>query len=450
MSSDTNVAGKKNKKSAHTTDTESAKRPKPTTPAADAEKPPLARDVKPSPQDNAAAIASKKSRKRAADFLSDDGELAANTSLEPSAATKNKKKKVGTVDPANNRASSAPKTKKSKRPARPSFTADGVNGVVEHSSQEKVETASTHKPVSTSLQAEAQRTADKELEEEFGFGSEDKEKEVGVEDAGEGEGGESDPGAALLAGFDSDTTDPAQDENLDLSRIPGLPKYKQTRKKLDRAKAQGKGGSPGTVYVGRIPHGFYEEQMREYFSQFGDITRLRLSRNKRTGASKHFAFIEFQSNEVAKIVAETMDNYLMFGHILKCKYAPQESLHPDLWKGANKKYRKIPRAKLEGERLAAPKTQAEWEKKVKKEQERREKKAQKMKAIGLEMPPSTLANPADIVQQRKLALAAPETPRQIELGSAPSKPKLDGDAETVVANKKKKKTNQSTRRPPDV
>lgn len=77
---------------------------------------------------------------------------------------------------------------------------------------------------------------------------------------------------------------------------------------------------PGVIYLGRIPHGFYEEQMKAYFGQFGTVSRLRLSRNKKTGASKHYAFIEFAEEEVAKIVAETMDNYLLYGHILKCKY----------------------------------------------------------------------------------------------------------------------------------
>ena len=38
---------------------------------------------------------------------------------------------------------------------------------------------------------------------------------------------------------------------------------------------------PGVVYVGHIPHGFFEEQMREYFSQFGTVTRLKLSRSKK-------------------------------------------------------------------------------------------------------------------------------------------------------------------------
>ena len=34
------------------------------------------------------------------------------------------------------------------------------------------------------------------------------------------------------------------------------------------------------IYLGRIPHGFYEDEMRKYFSQFGEVKNLRLSRNK--------------------------------------------------------------------------------------------------------------------------------------------------------------------------
>ena len=35
------------------------------------------------------------------------------------------------------------------------------------------------------------------------------------------------------------------------------------------------------IFLGRIPHGFHEEQMKSYFAQFGEVTRLRLSRNKK-------------------------------------------------------------------------------------------------------------------------------------------------------------------------
>lgn len=73
----------------------------------------------------------------------------------------------------------------------------------------------------------------------------------------------------------------------------------------------------GLVYLGNIPHGFYEQEMMEYFGQFGDVTRLRLARSKKSGKSKGFAFIEFKVPEVAKIVAETMDRYLMGKRLLK-------------------------------------------------------------------------------------------------------------------------------------
>ena len=116
------------------------------------------------------------------------------------------------------------------------------------------------------------------------------------------------------------------------------------------------------IYIGHLPHGFFEDQLRGYFSQFGNVTRLRLSRNKKvcswhdaitfvlkwnqTGKSKHFAFLEFDSSSVAEIVADTMDNYLVMGHILQCKVVPKEKVHPQLWVGANRKWRTIPRARI--------------------------------------------------------------------------------------------------------
>ena len=38
-----------------------------------------------------------------------------------------------------------------------------------------------------------------------------------------------------------------------------------------------------------------------------------------TGRCKGFAFVEFACDEVAKIAAETMNNYLMFNKLLKCR-----------------------------------------------------------------------------------------------------------------------------------
>ena len=100
------------------------------------------------------------------------------------------------------------------------------------------------------------------------------------------------------------------------------------RKKIAGAFGREKDDRPKVLYIGHVPHGFYEEQMRGYFSQFGEVSRLRLSRNKKTGKSKHYAFVEFKHPEVAEIVAESMNNYLLFESVLKVRLMTEEECHP--------------------------------------------------------------------------------------------------------------------------
>uniref|UniRef100_A0A8B9Q981 Nucleolar protein interacting with the FHA domain of MKI67 n=1 Tax=Apteryx owenii TaxID=8824 RepID=A0A8B9Q981_APTOW len=96
----------------------------------------------------------------------------------------------------------------------------------------------------------------------------------------------------------------------------------------------------GTVYVGHLPRGLGEPQLREYFGQFGTVTRLRLSRSKKTGGSKGYGFIEFESDDVAKIVADTMNNYLFCERLLKCQFMPPERIHKNLFKDCDRKFQK--------------------------------------------------------------------------------------------------------------
>ncbi|NXP30468.1 MK67I protein, partial [Leiothrix lutea] len=71
----------------------------------------------------------------------------------------------------------------------------------------------------------------------------------------------------------------------------------------------------------------------------GTVTRLRLSRSKKTGASKGYAFLEFESDDVAKIVADTMNNYLFSERLLKCQFLPPEKVHEELFKGCGRIFR---------------------------------------------------------------------------------------------------------------
>ncbi|KAH8357238.1 hypothetical protein KR084_011226 [Drosophila pseudotakahashii] len=99
----------------------------------------------------------------------------------------------------------------------------------------------------------------------------------------------------------------------------------QLKKKVAKAKPQKeKGPERGVIIVKHLPHGFFEQQLRQYFRQFGRVLRIRLARSLRTGNSKGYAFVEFEYPEVAKVAADTMDNYLMFQKVVKASYIPPE------------------------------------------------------------------------------------------------------------------------------
>ncbi|NWW85652.1 MK67I protein, partial [Rhynochetos jubatus] len=59
-----------------------------------------------------------------------------------------------------------------------------------------------------------------------------------------------------------------------------------------------------------------------------------------TGASKGYGFIEFESDEVAKIVADTMNNYLFCERLLKCQFMSPERVHENLFKNSDRVFQK--------------------------------------------------------------------------------------------------------------
>ncbi|TXT04959.1 hypothetical protein VHUM_04042 [Vanrija humicola] len=188
----------------------------------------------------------------------------------------------------------------------------------------------------------------------------------------------------------SDDESDAEDEairkagkEVQVGKIPHAKDDKTVQARLKRANKK-KSAETGVIFLGRIPHGFYEEQMKEYFSQFGDVTRLRLARNPKTGASRHYAYIEFSSLPVAEIVADTMNNYLLLGHLLRCNVIPSDDVHAELWVGANKKFRKVPRARLEKVRQDKPRTAEQKEKANANVLKRQEERRKKIKAAGID------------------------------------------------------------------
>jgi len=226
--------------------------------------------------------------------------------------------------------------------------------------------------------------------------------------------------AELLAGFSSseDEADEEEEERaIAIAEIPNAPIVKHVQKHIRKKTGISEHNpdtQPGTVHMSRLPHGFFEPQMRAYLEQFGTITHLRLARNRKTGKSKHFAFIEFASSGVADIVAKTMDKYLLFGHIMQARRVPDEQITEDFWKGEGKK-RVAPKNKLEGIRLKKGMGREGWEKRVEREEQKRLEKAEKMKELGYEFDmPAVKA--VESVPEQKVLKQADEAPKAIETG----------------------------------
>ncbi|PYH97582.1 hypothetical protein BO71DRAFT_346706 [Aspergillus ellipticus CBS 707.79] len=353
-----------------------------------------------------------KPRKRAADFLSDNEDSEPEVEAAESKAEKEK-----------------PSTKKSKKE-------DGTAAP-----------ATKAKKPDTKANTKAKKAAP--VAEES-----DKEDESAASDASQSEGEEDDRTVALIRGFESSgDEDESGDEGFNPDQpVPKIPDSKKAKRKILKKQRENAGSAeePGTVYIGRIPHGFYEHQMREYFSQFGEITRLRLSRNRITGRSKHYAFIEFASTSVAKIVAGTMDNYLMYGHILKCKYVPAEQLHPEIWKGANRRFKRTPWNRIEKKRLDKGKTREQWTERIGREQKKRLAKAEKLKSVlgyDFELPQLKSVDDVPVQEAKAIEASEPAAEEPVKAIEAPSTEETKAEKPAEDTPKKTKKTKKAAQSP---
>ncbi|TNJ28633.1 putative RNA binding [Giardia muris] len=109
---------------------------------------------------------------------------------------------------------------------------------------------------------------------------------------------------------------------------------------------------PGVIFVGHLPLHFAERPLRQFFSQFGKILKVRVSRNKNQN-SRGFGYVMFAEEEVAKIAAQTMNNYLIHGKILKAEYIPDPPNNL-FWDGCEKIRRPVPHAAIAREKKNMP------------------------------------------------------------------------------------------------
>ena len=84
----------------------------------------------------------------------------------------------------------------------------------------------------------------------------------------------------------SSDSKPIKKQTKTLSVVPKLSKRfnKLKLKPLDKIKG-------GIVYIGHLPKAFDEIALKKFFLQFGKIKKLRVSRSKKTGRPRGYAFL---------------------------------------------------------------------------------------------------------------------------------------------------------------
>jgi RNA recognition motif-containing protein len=79
------------------------------------------------------------------------------------------------------------------------------------------------------------------------------------------------------------------------------------------------------VYVGNLPYNTTEDDLRTLFTQAGTVASVALIKDRDTGRSKGFAFVEMSSQSEAEKAIQTFNGYSLGDRPLKVNLArPRE------------------------------------------------------------------------------------------------------------------------------
>ncbi len=82
------------------------------------------------------------------------------------------------------------------------------------------------------------------------------------------------------------------------------------------------------VFVGNIPFSTTEEQLRELFSQHGEVTSVEIIKDKFTERSRGFAFVEMATDEGASAAIKALNQFELDGRQLTVNEARARSERP--------------------------------------------------------------------------------------------------------------------------
>lgn len=83
------------------------------------------------------------------------------------------------------------------------------------------------------------------------------------------------------------------------------------------------------IYVGNLAHSVTEDQLRDAFAQFGTVTTTKVIKDKFTGNSRGFGFVEMSSDDEARAAIEQTNGMDLDGRKIRVNEArPRENNRP--------------------------------------------------------------------------------------------------------------------------
>lgn len=80
------------------------------------------------------------------------------------------------------------------------------------------------------------------------------------------------------------------------------------------------------IYVGNLPYSVRDEQLREMFTEFGEVSSAKVVMDRDTNRSKGFGFVEMEDKSAADAAIQAMNGNDTMGRPLRVNEArPRES-----------------------------------------------------------------------------------------------------------------------------
>mmetsp|Transcript_10598 Transcript_10598/g.11886 ORF Transcript_10598/g.11886 Transcript_10598/m.11886 type:complete len:396 (+) Transcript_10598:68-1255(+) len=188
---------------------------------------------------------------------------------------------------------------------------------------------------------------------------------------------------SMLSKYDSDSS--GDEDEIKQKKVTIKDKALSEKLKMkSKGSEENTGEASNIIYLGHIPPNFEEREIRSFFSQFGRILKVALSRSRQTTNPRGYAFVKFENKEVASIASETMSGYLMGTRRLVCHVIPKDKVHLNFFSKADRIFTKIDFGKIHRNKVNKPKSIKRMREITRSLINREEKKRAKLKEMGID------------------------------------------------------------------